>query len=449
MYDAVKGLFSPPVFADPEKTRIAGMLNVTLWGIIFLGIILIVADPDIARPISAGLVAGAILLHAALRRGYVRLTGYLVTTMFFASGCVSVYVDGTIRNPGIEGYVLAIASAGLFTGKRGLVIFTALSAVTIVGLYQVEQRGMLSPVIFEGPGANEIITALVYVTAMSTLSILLFLAITSIETAFARAHSSAEELKRSNQELRTLQNSLEEEVIERTRIAETARERAEAAQERLSAQVWLVTGKAQLNEVLRGEQSLDTLADKVIGQVCRYLELPGGALYLCDETRLHLKGRYAYARRSQTRSLMSLNLGEGLAGQAARDRKVRIFGELSAAHFVVLSGLGQTYPRHVLVAPFVYEDRVTGVLELGALKPFTPLHVQFVEQILETIAIAFNTARNRDRINDLLTELHQQTLELQGQREELQVINEDLQNQTDDMREAQQKPRAGDREAGI
>lgn len=246
-----------------------------------------------------------------------------------------------------------------------------------------------------------------------------------------------QELQAVNRELAAVQATLEQRIVERTRNAEMAREETEAANRTLAAQMWLVTGQAQLGNVLREEQALVPLADHMIRQVCRYLAVPVGALYLYEEGVLRLVGRYAYAPLPGHPE--RFRLGEGLVGQAAQEQRLILMPDIPTAQFAVASGLGETPPRHLLVAPFLYAGQVSGVLELGALAAFTPAQVQFVEQSLEAIAVAFNTAQNRVRISALLDEMQQQATELHAQEEKLQTLNEELQARAESWRAQQQR----------
>jgi len=103
-------------------------------------------------------------------------------------------------------------------------------------------------------------------------------------------------------------------------------------------------------------------------------------------------------------------------------------------YITIGSGFGQTRPRHIMVFPVVYEGRVVAVIELGTLTKFNPAQKEFLQTALNNIAIVFNTAQARDRINELLAETQQQAEELQTQSEELRVANEELESQTQTLR---------------
>lgn len=223
-------------------------------------------------------------------------------------------------------------------------------------------------------------------------------------------------------------------VKQRTAAAEEARAEAEASAAALQVQMWQITGLSQVNAAVRGEQDVATLAQAVIRTICNYVEAPVGALYLRDGDGVWLLGRYAYTPAPGQPE--RFRLGEGLVGQAAAERRVRVLADIPESQFVLTSGLGQSGLQHLLVAPFQYAGEVRGVLELGALHPFTLPQVRFVEQALEPIAIAFNTARNRAHINTLLEETQRQADELTVREEELRAINEELQMQAEGLQVA-------------
>jgi len=230
-------------------------------------------------------------------------------------------------------------------------------------------------------------------------------------------------------DLNAERSGLAEQVMVRTQAAEQARYEAEIAAAALQEKMWLITGQAQLSAVLRGEHDLTSLAQAVIAEVCRYVEASAGALYLCDDDAVCLSGCYAYT--TTTVGSECFRLGEGLVGQAAKENRMLALKDIPDSQFLLASGLGQTMLRHLLIAPFAYLGGVSGVLELGFAQAFTESQMQFVEQSLEPIAIAFNSARNRTHIKALLEETRRQASALAVREEELRAVNDQLQVQAD------------------
>ncbi|MCB0037803.1 MAG: GAF domain-containing protein, partial [Anaerolineales bacterium] len=133
-------------------------------------------------------------------------------------------------------------------------------------------------------------------------------------------------------------------------------------------------------------------------------------------------GGYAYAPEAPPR----FKVGEGIVGQAAASRRPLFLNDLAESDITIISGLGSKKPTHLSVFPLLYEDVVVGVIELGRWSAFSKIEQQFISQVVESIAIAFNTARVRMQIDALLTKTQQQAAELQAQEEELRATNEAL-----------------------
>ncbi|MBN2702863.1 MAG: CHASE3 domain-containing protein, partial [Pontiellaceae bacterium] len=192
-------------------------------------------------------------------------------------------------------------------------------------------------------------------------------------------------------------------------------------QEKITRQSWLSTSLSGLSDVLRGAKEPADLCNDVTSYLARQLDLQVGTFSLADEeqTKLVLTGSYAYKQKPDSQT--EFRFGEGLAGQAAQDKKPLFVEDVPGEYLAVSSGLGETLPSSICCLPLLYEDHVEGVVEIGSLHPLSQLHRQFLEQAAEPIAIAIHTARSREKIQKLLEESQAQSEELQAQSEELQA----------------------------
>ncbi|MBI5212653.1 MAG: response regulator [Nitrospirae bacterium] len=201
------------------------------------------------------------------------------------------------------------------------------------------------------------------------------------------------------------------------------------ATERNKRQNWLKNGIAELNDKMRGDQDIATLSQNIIGHLAAYLSAQVGALYLCDENNI-LKLTGSYARPAAEGISAEYRIGEGLIGQAAIGKKPIIVTDIPDSYAKISSGIGEAAPRNIVVAPFLYEGEVKGALEIGSFHEITDLHMEFLGQVLEGIAISMNSVQAGWRIRELLEKTQQQTEELRIQQEELQQINEELEEQS-------------------
>jgi CHASE3 domain sensor protein/putative methionine-R-sulfoxide reductase with GAF domain len=202
-----------------------------------------------------------------------------------------------------------------------------------------------------------------------------------------------------------------------------------AAQQESNDKNWLLTGSFELNEKIRGEQSEAELAQSIISQLCAYLGMQIGAIYLYESSLLRLAGSYAYNFRKQ--NITAFKLGEGLVGQAAIERKPIIFTEVPSDYTRIASGIGNIVPKNLMVLPMLYDNELKGVVEIGSAKEFSTLQIEFLQNVMESIAIVVSAAQSRTRQKELLEETQRQAEELETQQEELKQSNEELQEKTE------------------
>jgi signal transduction histidine kinase/DNA-binding response OmpR family regulator len=202
-------------------------------------------------------------------------------------------------------------------------------------------------------------------------------------------------------------------------------------------QDWLKTGQTKLNEQMSGEQDIIQLTENVINFLTPYLDAQVGAFYILKESKedeqsyLKMLASHAYVWRKN--SVYEFKIGESIVGQAALERKLFVTSKAPDDYISIQSGLGETTPRAILVAPFLYENSLKGVVELASFNPFTEIQLEFLRQILPMVAIAINTAESRTKMQSLLEQSQTQAEELQTNQAELQQTNEELQSQTEEL----------------
>jgi signal transduction histidine kinase/DNA-binding response OmpR family regulator len=208
-------------------------------------------------------------------------------------------------------------------------------------------------------------------------------------------------------------------------------------------QNWLKTGQAQLNEQISGEQSIKQLAENVVNFLTAYMEAQVGAFYILEEKQppcLRMMATHAYVWRKSTAN--TFELGESIVGQAGFEQKMFIITKPPEDYIQIQSGLGESRPTAILVIPFLYENTLKGVIELASFTLFSKVQLQFIQQVMPSIAIAVNTAESRTKMQELLEQSQAQAEELQTQQAELQHTNEELQSQTEELQAQSEKLQA-------
>jgi signal transduction histidine kinase/CheY-like chemotaxis protein len=204
-------------------------------------------------------------------------------------------------------------------------------------------------------------------------------------------------------------------------------------------QEWLQSGQTRLSAIMGGDQALDQLGANVLRFLAEYLDAHAGAFFTRDSTGSYRRAAtYGVPAKGGT-TPESFELGDGLLGQAAKDKRLFFIPDVPAGYLAFGSALGQGIPRQLLIAPICVDSQVTAVLELGFLHLLDPDDSQLLERVSESIAVAVRSAQYRRRLQDLLTQTQQQAEELQAQGQELRVSNEELEEQSRALKDSQQR----------
>jgi tubulin-specific chaperone A len=199
---------------------------------------------------------------------------------------------------------------------------------------------------------------------------------------------------------------------------------------------WIRAGRADLDDRLRGQQDVRELSLGVITFLVHYFEAQLGAVYLSDPSGgLRLTASHAFTDR--TGEFSEFKPGEGLVGQAALERRLLFFYDVSQRAPRYNYGAGEMTPAHFMAAPLVYREELEGVLLIGSAQPFPESASSFMEENLESVAIALQVAGSRLKVEELLDRTRRQAEALREQQSELQHKNKELEEQAGALRESE------------
>lgn len=205
-------------------------------------------------------------------------------------------------------------------------------------------------------------------------------------------------------------------------------------------QDWVKTGKNELNRIVLGENDIQVLSKDIISFLARHINAQIGTIYLASENgALNLSGSYAFSKRKSLAA--SVELGEGLVGQAALEGEIISITDIPDDYIRINSSFGDSPPRNIVAAPFSFKRAVKGVIELGSFEEFSDARLDFLRDVSSSIAIAFQTVQNQTRLKELLDETQRQAAQLQVQEEELRTANEELEEQTRSLKESEERLR--------
>jgi two-component system, chemotaxis family, sensor kinase CheA len=273
--------------------------------------------------------------------------------------------------------------------------------------------------------------------------IILVVSIITIATAIFLSNSIVKTIKQVVRTINGITDSKDTEVDLTTRIEvnthDETRELAEAMNELLSSlekQSWIQKSMAEISTMYQGVTDLTELTHAFITKLAPLFGAVYGVVYLRrsqgSEVRYVKEAGYAIAQGAGDEA--SFQLGEGLIGQAALDKRIFLIDKLPEEHFKVITGLGDSSPRNLLVAPILVEGRVEAVVEFAAFQPFMSQHLTLLDLLQDKFGSAITNVAGRMEVERLLGESQVLTEELQAQSEELQAQSEELQMQQEQLR---------------
>lgn len=165
-----------------------------------------------------------------------------------------------------------------------------------------------------------------------------------------------------------------------------------------SSESILLTNNASYNNVIIKEDLAKTFFDAIpdsagdlqkfsnnlLVKIAREKEILQGMFLLYDgKTTLNYLSSYAY--NGENTENLSFELGEGLPGQVAQDKKLINLSNIPKDYIIVRTGLGHSSPKSLIVFPVNHKGLLLGVIELASFHPFTADDESFFLELSEKI----------------------------------------------------------------
>lgn len=194
---------------------------------------------------------------------------------------------------------------------------------------------------------------------------------------------------------------------------------------------WAANEITKYGDILRkNNDELSKLADAIIQNLINTLDANQGGLFVLNDdssenVTLELIASYAFDRKKFHKK--SINLGEGLVGTCAIEMDTVYLKEIPEDYIEIISGLGTSSPRNLILVPLKLENKILGVVELASFNEFEKHKVEFLEKVAENIAATLATTKINAKTALLLGQSRQQAEELASQEEEMRQNMEELQ----------------------
>ncbi len=217
MQNLLSRLFTPPVFAERDKTRTARWLYLFTWAFIAMMVLLTiplfspryVLDNSMRAAFFYTQISVIVIFSGALvliRRGYTKFVAWMICLMaYFMTLYIHTAVFGTLRTTIVIGYFVLIPLTGLFFGGRIMMTAGFVSTATVIVTFILEYYGKLGSAAQANLGDLEL--ALYGIVLNATLVRAL---LSDMEASASEARRSAAALSVINRELESNQSLLQQ-----------------------------------------------------------------------------------------------------------------------------------------------------------------------------------------------------------------------------------------------
>jgi signal transduction histidine kinase/DNA-binding response OmpR family regulator/HAMP domain-containing protein len=209
---------------------------------------------------------------------------------------------------------------------------------------------------------------------------------------------------------------------------------------RNTEQDWLKTNVARFTRMLQGQRDLLAVSRMILSELAPLVSAQHGTFYVHDgggdDATLRLIASYAFKQRKNLSQ--QFGLGEGLVGQCALEKESILLTNVPGDYIKINSSLGEAAPLNIIVLPVLFEGNVKAVIELASFHQFSEVHLQFLDQLVESMGIVLNTIEATMRTEQLLKQSQALTEELQSQQQELTAGNRRLEEQARTLRRSEE-----------
>jgi methyl-accepting chemotaxis protein len=208
---------------------------------------------------------------------------------------------------------------------------------------------------------------------------------------------------------------------------------------------WINIGITKFIEILRFHgQERKVLAYNIISNLVKYVDAIQGAIYFTNEEdpkniKLELSACYAYEKQKLIEQTFSVD--DGLLGRAYHESRVINITDLPPGYIRIVSGLGDAQPNNLIIVPLIFNQKISGMLELASFKLFEDYQVTFLTRIAESIASAISGLKISERTETLLQRSQEQSklmkiqeVEMRRNLQEMRRLKEDAENKDSEMR---------------
>ena len=194
----------------------------------------------------------------------------------------------------------------------------------------------------------------------------------------------------------------------------------------MDEQRWIKTKAAQLTGVLQGARSLAEFGHRFVSSLVPVLGGGVAGFYISESGLERIRRIASYGLAEDGDSGATFAMGEGFAGQCARERKPVTLCNLPPDYLRVSSGLGGAAPTHAAAWPLMSQDTLLAVVEFASFRETRPNEQALLAELLPVVAMSLEILQRNLRTQELLGQTQEQARQLEEHTEELKQAQQEL-----------------------
>jgi signal transduction histidine kinase/CheY-like chemotaxis protein/HAMP domain-containing protein len=187
----------------------------------------------------------------------------------------------------------------------------------------------------------------------------------------------------------------------------------------MDEQRWVKANASRLTGALQGASSLAEFGERLLSDLVPTLGGGISAFYVFDEKGARLDRVAAYGLAEASSGSPVVQLGEGLVGQCASERRPIVLTNLPPGYMRIASGLGQAVPVQTVALPSLSKGALLAVVEIASFRPFNARENALIEELMPVVGMSLEILQRNLRTEELLGQTQAQARQLEAQAEEL------------------------------
>ncbi len=112
----------------------------------------------------------------------------------------------------------------------------------------------------------------------------------------------------------------------------------------------------------KGLKSIESFAERILKNIASKFHMVQGLCYQESKGSFKVIAKYAFTGENPPETF---KLGETLGGQAATNQEIMLVSDIPESYFNVESGLGRSYPKHLLFVPVIHKKKTVALFEMA------------------------------------------------------------------------------------